>query len=421
MDEQQPQALQPYRVLDLTGAIGWVCGKLLADLGADVIKVEPPAGDPDRRRGPFYHNTPHPERSLAWFAHNTNKRGITLNADSADGQALLRTLAQQADFVVESFPPGFLEARHISFRHLSVMNPRLIWTAITPFGQTGPYATYGATDLIGMAMGGLLYVCGDPDRPPVRMGPAQAYLQAGLHAAVATLLAQQHRARTGEGQYIDVSMQQALTWAIIPTRQYWDLNRMITERGGPARAFGDQLRRIIFPCQDGYVAVMGVMHAREWGPMVAWLASAAMAEDLIDDAWRILVDHAGPSAFTQAALSAEEWAHVYAVLTQFFLKHTQAELWAEAQRRRITLFPVATSRDLLEHPQLQATGFFVPVPHPELGETLGYPGAPYHLSATPWRLRRRAPLIGEHNEEIYSGELGLSRAEVAVLMAAGAI
>jgi crotonobetainyl-CoA:carnitine CoA-transferase CaiB-like acyl-CoA transferase len=145
-----------------------------------------------------------------------------------------------------------------------------------------------------------------------------------------------------------------------------------------------------------------------------------MAEDLTDPSWRILVDYAGPGPLTQAALSAEEWAHVDAVLTRFFLQHTQAELWTEAQRRRITLFPVATPRDLLDHPQLQARGFFVPVAHPELGETLCYPGAPYDLSETPWRLRRRAPLIGEHNEEIYSGEFGLSRAELAVLMAAGA-
>jgi crotonobetainyl-CoA:carnitine CoA-transferase CaiB-like acyl-CoA transferase len=216
-------------------------------------------------------------------------------------------------------------------------------------------------------------------------------------------------------------MQHTVAGAIIPTRQYWDRNGIITERGGGARAFGDQRRHIIFPCQDGYVALMGVMHAREWGPMVDWLASVGMAADLTEESWQILVDYAGPGSLTQAALSDEEWTHVNAVLTQFFLQHTQAELWAEAQRRRITLFPVATSHDLLNHPQLQARDFFVSVPHPELGEALSYPGAPYHLSETPWRLRRRAPLIGEHNEEIYSGELGLSRAELAVLMAAGAL
>src|SRR5918996_1968250 len=198
MNEPPPQALHHYRGLDLTGASGWMCGKLLADLGADVIKIEPPGGDPDRRLGPFYGDTPHPERSLAWFSLNTNKRGLTLNGDTADGQALLRALAQGADFLVESYPPGFLEARGIGFRQLSARNPRLIWTAITPFGQHGPYAEYRATDLVGMAMGGLMYLCGDPDRPPVRMRPAQAYLHAGLQAAVAMLLALQHRAHTGE-------------------------------------------------------------------------------------------------------------------------------------------------------------------------------------------------------------------------------
>jgi len=271
-------------------------------------------------------------------------------------------------------------------------------------------------------MGGLLYLCGDADRPPVRPAPAQAYLQAGLQAAAAMLLAHHYRVHSGVGQCIDVSMQQAVSWTIIPTRQYWDLNRLLTERGGASRAFGDQLRRIIFPCQDGYVAVMGVMNRREWGPMVEWMAGEGMAEDLADASWGILMAaHAGPGLLTQAAVTDEELAHVYGVLSRFFLKHTQAQLSEEAQRRRIILFPVHTAADLLDHPQLAARDFFRPLEHPELGETLCYPGAPYQLSGTPWRLRSRAPLIGEHNEAIYSGELGLSRAELAVLMAAGTI
>jgi benzylsuccinate CoA-transferase BbsE subunit len=421
MKSQSSQALEPYRVLDLTQAIGWTCGKLLADLGADVIKIEPPGGDLGRRVGPFYRDAPHPERSLAWFAAHTNKRGITLNLETADGQALWLALVRGADFVVESFPPGFLDQRGIGFRQVSEWHPRLIWTSITPFGQSGPYAHYRASDMVGMAMGGLMYVCGDADRPPVRLRPAQAYVQAGLQAAVATLLAHHHRVRNGEGQFIEVSMQQAVSWTIIPTRQYWALNRLITERGGPSRAFGDQLRRIIFPCQDGYVAVMGVMNAREWGPMVEWLAREGMAEDLTDASWAILADHAGPDPLTQAAVTDAELAHVYGVLSRFFLKHTKTELSEEAQRRRIMLFPVHTARDLVEHPQLTARNFFRPLEHPELGETLCYAGAPYRLSKTPCQLRRRAPLIGEHNEAIYGGELGLSRAELAVLMAAGAI
>lgn len=421
MNSPLSQALEPYRVLDLTQAIGWTCGKLLADLGADVIKIEPPGGDPERRLGPFYHDAPHPERSLPWFVAHTNKRGITLNLDSADGQALWLALVRHADVVVESYPPGFMDQRGIGFRQVSAWHPRLIWTSITPFGQDGPYAHYRASDLVGMAMGGLMSVCGDADRPPVRMRPSQAYLQAGLQAAVATLLAHHDRLRSGEGQFIDVSMQHAVSWTILPTRQYWDLNRLIIERGGTARAFGDQLRRIIFPCQDGHVAVMGVMNAREWGPMVEWLASEGMAEDLTDASWAILVEHAGPGALTQAAVTEEELAHVYGVLSRFFLQHTKAELAEGAQQRRLILLPVHTARDLLEHPQLIARSFFQPLEHAELGETLCYPGAPYQLSHTPWQLRRRAPLIGEHNEAIYSGELGISQAELAVLMAAGAI
>jgi crotonobetainyl-CoA:carnitine CoA-transferase CaiB-like acyl-CoA transferase len=421
MNAPVAQALQPYRVLDLTHAIGWTCGKLLADLGADVIKIEPPGGDADRRLGPFFHDAPHPERSLPWFTANTNKRGITLDLSSADGQALWMKLVPHADFVIESFPPGFMDQHGIGFQEVSARHPRLIWTSITAFGRSGPYAHYRASDLIGMAMGGLMSVCGDADRPPVRLRPSQAYLQAGLQAAVATLLAHHYRARYGEGQFIDVSMQHAVSWTIIPARQYWDLNRLIIERGGTSRAFGDQLRQIIFPCQDGHVAVMGVMNAREWGPMVEWMHSEGMAEDLTDASWAILAEHAGPDPLTQAALTDAELAHVYEVLGRFFLKHPKAALAEEAQRRRLIIFPVHTARDLMQHPQLLARNFFQALQHPELHETLCYPGAPYHLSKTPWQLRRRAPLIGEHNEAIYGGELGLSRSELAVLMAAGAI
>jgi crotonobetainyl-CoA:carnitine CoA-transferase CaiB-like acyl-CoA transferase len=317
--------------------------------------------------------------------------------------------------------PGFLDRHGIGFRAISQRYPQLIWTSITPFGHSGPYAYYRASDLVGMAMGGLMYLCGDADRPPVRLRPAQAYLQAGLQAAVATLLAHHHRVGSGEGQFIDVSMQHAVSWTIIPTRQYWDLEDLISERSGPARAFGDQVRRIIFPCQDGHVALMGVMNSREWRPMVDWLASEAMAEDLTEASWAILAQHAGPNPLTQAALTDAELAHVYDVLSRFFLHHTKAELAEGARRHRLILFPVHTARDLLEHPQLIARHFFQALEHPELGETLCYPGAPYQLSRTPCRLRRRAPLIGEHNEAIYGGELGLSRAELAVLMAAGAI
>jgi benzylsuccinate CoA-transferase BbsE subunit len=140
MKSPSSQALEPYRVLDLTQAIGWTCGKLLADLGADVIKIEPPGGDPDRRFGPFYHDDPHPERSLPWLAAHTNKRSITLSLDSADGQALWLALVGNADFVVESFPPGFMDQRGIGFQQASARNPRLIWTSVTPFGNSGPYA-----------------------------------------------------------------------------------------------------------------------------------------------------------------------------------------------------------------------------------------------------------------------------------------
>jgi len=176
-------ALGPYRVLDLTDEKGLLCGMLLAGLGADVIKVERPGGDLARNIGPFYDDIPHPEKSLLWFAYNLNKKGITLNIETVDGREIFKRLVKTSDFVIESFPPGYMARLGLDYSALSQINPRIIMTSITPFGQTGPYRDYKGSDLICMASGGLMYVSGDPDRPPVRITIPQAYCHAGAHLA----------------------------------------------------------------------------------------------------------------------------------------------------------------------------------------------------------------------------------------------
>ena len=191
-NDNTASALSPYRVLDLTeGGMNW-CGKVLADLGADVIKIEPTGGSPTRNRGPFYNNEPHPERSLFWYAYCLNKRGITLDLESEEGQRLFKKLAATADFVLESFAPGYMDGLGLGYESLSRVSPGLIMASMTPFGQTGPYAHYKATDMIAWSMGGMQYASGDEDRPPVRISFPQAEFHAGAQAAAGCMAALWH-------------------------------------------------------------------------------------------------------------------------------------------------------------------------------------------------------------------------------------
>jgi benzylsuccinate CoA-transferase BbsE subunit len=198
--------LNNYRVLDLTDEKGSLCGKILGDLGADVIKVEKPTGDVSRRIGPFFHDMPDPEKSLNWFALNSSKRGITLNIEDPEGKEIFKKLADTADVIIESFAPGYMDTLGIGYAALSARNPRLIITSITAFGQTGPYKDRKASDITLLAMSGLMSINGDSDRPPLRMCLDQSYYLASAQAAAGTLLAIQCRYASGKGQCVDVSI-----------------------------------------------------------------------------------------------------------------------------------------------------------------------------------------------------------------------
>lgn len=394
-------ALSDIRVLDLAGEIGVYCTKLLADLGADVIRIEPPWGDPMRSRGPFYHDEPHPEKSLYFFTFNTNKRSITLNLETSEGCTLLKRLVERTDIVVETFTPGYLEEKGLGYAALSQINPGLILTSITPFGQTGPYRHYKGPDIVGQAMGGLLYVCGWEDLPPVQMGACQAYYLASVQAAVGTLIALHHRDLTGRGQHVDVSMQQAVPVSLTTSLPVYELTGEIRRRVGDEHrgpAWG------VFPCKDGFVDCR--LRAHRWRNFVGWLDSEGMAGDLKEEKWQ------------DAELRQREVEHIDTIFRNFLMQLTREELCESGQVRRIEVMPVNTTAEILEDPHLAARGFFVDVEHPELGASLRYPGPPYRLSHTPWRMTRRAPLLGEDNLAIYE-ELGLTREELLILKEAG--
>lgn len=410
--------LSPYKSLDLADYKGFLCGKILADLGADVIKIEPPGGCPSRNIGPFYRNIPHPERSLYWFAYNAGKRGITLDIETAQGEDILKKLAAKADFIIESFSPGYLDSLGLGYEALQQVNPRLIMTSITPFGQSGPYKDYKATDLVGMAMGGLMYLTGDSDRPPVRISFPQAYLHAAADAACGTLLAHYHRELTGQGQHVDVSMQQSVVWTMMNARPFWELTGTSLKRVGPFRAglSSGSIQRQTWSCRDGavtFIVMGGAGGAGTNRALVEWMDEEGMAdEELRGIDW---------DAFDMAAASREFHQRIEEKIGRFFAAHTKEELFVEAVKRRIMLYPVSTPADIALSPQLIAREYWVEVEHAELGACISYPGAFLKSSEAPCSLRRRAPLIGEHNQEVYQQELGLSNEQLAALREASVI
>ena len=408
--------LGPYRVLDLTDEKGVLCGKLLGDLGADVIKVERPMGDPARRIGPFYRDEPDPEKSLFWFAYNNNKRGVTLDIETADGREIFRRLVDNADFVIESFPPGYMDDLGLGYPVLEKLNPRVIMVSITPFGQTGPFKDYKAPDIVAWAMGGHMYVFGDTDRPPVRIGHhSQAYLHAGAKGAVGAMVAHQYRELTGEGQQVDVSIQESVAQVTYAITHGWDMMQVIQQRGEAYLKTSVHLRHI-WPCRDGYVAWVywTGSYAKRWNtPLVKWMAEEGIADEFLRGFdW---------DTFDYNTATQEMINRIAEPTTKFFKAHTKAELLEGAVSRNLLLAPVSDVSDMAGSPQLAARGYWAELEHPELGTSLLYPGAFAQSSEASPRVTRRAPLIGEHNIEVYEKELGISRGELITLKQAKVI
>jgi len=425
----EPSALGDIRVLDLSGEMGMYCGKLLADLGADVIKIEPPGGDPARRVGPFYHDEPDAEKSLSFFYLNTSKRGITLNLELDDGRELFRRLVGTADVVIESFPPGYLDGLGLGYQNLCQIRPDIILTSITGFGQWGPHAGYKAPDIVGVAMSGVMWLAGYVDDPPNLPYGNQGYLSASIQAAAGTLMALYHRDLTGEGQQVDVSVQEALSIAQETAMQTWDMMRLIRTREGTTR-LGLTVPGVgPYQCKDGWVfAYVGTPGGATWSELLAWMIEEGAAEDLVEEPQRSLAESINMPFITGLMLDmatavekVQKLGHVDEVLRRFFAARSKWYVYEEGQRRRLLIGIVSTPKDLAENPQLAFRQYFQDVHHPELNDTLRYPGPPVRLGETPWRMRRRPPLVGEHNEEIFGRELGLRPEEVAVLHARGAI
>ncbi len=428
--DDTPAALDDIRVLDLSGEIGHYCTKLLADLGADVIKVEPPGGDPTRNLPPFYHDEVDPQKSLYWLNLNTSKRSITLNVEDAEGRKLLEKLVATADVVVESFEPGYLDGLGLGYERLAGIRPDIILTSITGFGQTGPHAHYKAPDIVGVAMGGVMWLAGDPQDPPNAPPWRQGYVSASIVAAAGTLMALYDRDVQGEGQHVDVSMQEALSIAQETAMQMWDMLESLRNRAGERGMIPINFPGVgAYECKDGYVfGYVGTPGGAAWSELLTWMIEEGAAEDLAEEPYLDFCNNLNLRFLTgllddvtTLGQKIQMLNHVDEVLKRFFASRGKWEIYEGGQRRRLLLGIASTPEDIAKNPQLRHRQWLTAVEHPELGDTLQYPGPPYRLSETPWAIRRRPPLPGEHNAEIYGGELGVEETEMERLSAAGVI
>lgn len=395
------QALSHLRVLDLTHYIaGPYCTKLMAGFGANVIKIERPHnGDKVRSVGPFFQEPPDLETSIPFLWLNTGKKSITLNLKSETGREIFKKLAHQADVVVENFSPRVMPGLGLSYEVLQDMNPRLVMTSISNFGQTGPYRDYQADEIVEYALSGLMYLTGDPAKPPLAAGPAISQYCAGMHAYIATLLALYQGRASGSGQYIDVSIQEcAMDNIEISLVEY-------LHEGKIAKRTDDRHPLVpwqLYPCEDGYAAVIG-------GPVRHWKRAADLFEEprLLDKKYEHM---AGRVKYRD---------EVEALIQPWLSGHQKKDIYHAGQARHLAFGYLATLAEVFEASQHRAREFFVEIDHPVVGKH-PYCGAPFRPLATPWQ-SARAPLLGEHNEAIYGELLGYSPEEIQQLTEEGVL
>jgi benzylsuccinate CoA-transferase BbsE subunit len=403
-------------VLELADEKGQFCGKLMADLGADVLKIEPPGGQQSRHSGPFLEDTAHPERSLAFWHYNTSKRGLTLNLERQEGQGLFRRLVPTADILLESYPPGYLTGLGLGYEALSRLHPGLVMCSLTPFGQTGPWRDYQSTDLLQLAAGGQMACCGYdaqdvPDAPPIAPDGGNAWHIGCHYAYMAIMAAVYYRHTTGEGQYVDVSIHEACaltTEAAVPIYLY--TGQVVQRHTGRAASPESSEPTQFATAHGGWVNTTRSgfnLTPQRLRQLAAWMDRYGLAQDLMDEKYQ------------DRATIQENSAHIAQALQRFFAHLPLEEAWRGGQELGLPWGAVRSLDEILADAHLRDRGFFVEVEHPELGRSFIYPGAAAIYNGSPWRIYRRAPLIGEHNAEIFGGELGLGEEELRRLAQAG--
>jgi len=401
------QALSDMKVLDLTWYIaGPYCTKLLADYGADVIKVEPTGeGDPARRMGPFLNDEPHLEKSGLFLDLNTNKKSITLNLKSEWGRRAIRDLVKDVDILVENFRPGVMEGFGLDYKTLEAINPRLVMTSISNFGQTGPYRDFRASEIVIYGMGGAMFCNGLPEKAPLKKALTATLFQGGVMAANATMMAYLLAQETGEGQWVDVSLMETQLGAVdrrMAQLLTFQWNKTVTYREDPK---GRQVYPMgIHRCKDGFFECIGIG--------VNWPSVGRMMDmpELVDDP-------RFSNVFAQMQPGNKEAFEVLWI--PWCLEHTKAEIIEKGQKAGVLCGPLASMEEVVADPHWNARGFFAEIDHPVAGK-LTYPGRPIKADDMPWVIRTPAPLLGQDNDEVY-GKLGYSKEHLATLRATGII
>ena len=398
-------ALDGIVVLDLgTDIPGPYCAKMLADYGADVIKIEEPAGgDPARRAGPFPGDIPHPEKSGLFLHLNTNKRSVTLNLKTATGRDILLDLVKRANVVIENGLPGAMDNIGLGWEDLAEVNPKLVMTSITPFGQEGPYRDYAAEEITVFAMTSRMYTHGQPDREPLRFAPDIAWFQVGQTAALATMGAIMAQERFGIGQRVDISALEALVGNVDARTIFYTISGQEPLPRSQTRQTVSSAAGVL-PCLDGYVLLIAGGE-RFFRRLLRAIGHPELAQD---------------PRFATPAARAEHRDEFDAIFLPWILERTRREIFQQLQAYSVMCAPIMTVDEAFTDPQEVARDFFVEIDHPAAGRLL-YPGAPFIMDETPWSVRRPAPLLGEHNEQVLCGELGLSKQELLALASQGII
>ena len=394
-------ALNGVKVIDLTHHIaGPYATKLLADFGADVLKVERPDGDPARRLPPFYHDEPHHEKSLPFLYLNTNKRSVTLNLKSEAGKSILLDLLADADALVENFSPRVMPSLGLDYETLHAHNPRLVVASVANFGQTGPWRDYRATEIVEYALGGLMYIFGAYDREPLKHALHQAQFKAGTNLASATLMALYHQRMTGDGQRVDVSIQESIASALRDVTNNYTYTGAVRRRQPNHTGDLTRLRQV----SNGYVLPNpGLGASVNWNVMVDFLEAPALDDPRFDN----------------ASVRLENAEALGEILDQIFAAKDKQQIFYSAHEQRFIYGVIDSPEETLDNPQIQARGYYVPLQHPELGE-ITFPGAPFLLSDSPWQVTAPAPALGEHNSEVLGG-LGHDAQSLAYLRASEVI
>jgi len=408
--------LADLRVLDLADGSGSVCGRILADLGADVIKIEPPDGETARREPPFARDVPDANRSLTWFAANVNKRGITLDLASATGRDLFIRLVRTADVVIET--PD--EHGRLDYDELARANPRVILASLTAYGIDGPLAGCAASDLEITASSGSLWLAGDPGRPPVRTSVPQSPGWTGMYAAAGVLMAVLAREHTGRGQHVDVSAQAGMVTAVSQAPIFWDLLGEEQHRSGPylvGRSVTGARFRNIWPCRDGYItfALYGGQAGRHTGrALVEWMNEA------LPDGAPVMLRQLDWDQFDVATAPQYQVDDLEAAIAPFFLSLSKAEFFTGVTARGMLGYPLGTVEDMASDQQLASRGFWQPVQTPWDGELCAAGSFALFDGERP-HLLRAAPRVGEHNLDVFGSQLGLGMDEITTLRSAGVV